>query len=173
MHNSQAKSPLRLGELRVLLIDDNTAMRGLVKSLLYSMGIKDIAEASEGGQAYDMLLDRKVDLIITGWKMNPIDGIEFVRMVRRDTGSPCPKVNIIMLSANTVREEVMVARDAGITEFLAKPMSAGKLYERVLSVLKYPREFVKVGKFVGPDRRRTYPGGYLGPDRRGDEFVID
>lgn len=161
------RKELRLAELRVLLIDDNADMRALVKSLIHAMGIKKVVECSDGGEALHELKIQTYDLIITDWMMQPIDGIEFVRMIRTAPDSPCPKANIIMLTGNTGLDQVMEARDAGITEFLAKPISAEKLYTRIISVLRSPRSFVAEKAFTGPDRRRRGSDNYDREDRRG------
>jgi hypothetical protein len=61
---------------------------------------------------------------------------------------------------------VIEARDAGVTEFLAKPVAAKSLYERILSVVLAPRPFIKTRDYFGPDRRRTTNTKYIGPERR-------
>lgn len=161
------RKELRLAELRVLLVDDNADMRALVKSLIHAMGIKKVVECADGGEALHELKIQSYDLIITDWMMQPIDGIEFVQMIRTAPDSPCPKANIIMLTGNTGLEQVMEARDAGITEFLAKPISAEKLYTRIISVLKSPRSFVSEKSYSGPDRRRRDSDNYDREERRG------
>lgn len=161
------RKELRLAELRVLLVDDNADMRALVKSLIHAMGIKKVVECSDGSEALHELKIQTYDLIITDWVMQPIDGIEFVKMIRTAPDSPCPKANIIMLTGKTGLDDVMEARDAGITEFLAKPISAEKLYTRIISVLKSPRFFVTEKAYTGPDRRRNRSGSYDREERRG------
>jgi hypothetical protein len=61
---------------------------------------------------------------------------------------------------------VTVARDAGVTEFLAKPISAKGLYQRILNVVASPRPFIKTKTYFGPDRRRNTNNAYIGPERR-------
>ena len=65
-----------------------------------------------------------------------------------------------------LRARVTVARDAGVTEFLAKPISAKALYERIFNVVANPRPFVKTKTYFGPDRRRNVNPNYAGPERR-------
>jgi two-component system chemotaxis response regulator CheY len=71
-----------------------------------------------------------------------------------------------MLTGHTERTRVMKARDAGITEFLAKPISAKGLYQRVFSVVAHPRPFIRTACYFGPERRRTANAKYVGPERR-------
>ena len=165
-----AKS-IELVQLRAMVIDDNRDMRSLVKSLLCALGIKDVVECGDGAEALQELKIRKADIILLDWEMEPIDGIEFLKLLRQAPDSPCPRANVIMLTANTTAEHVIEARNAGMTEFLAKPLSAEKLYTRVMSVLKYPRPFISEGDYIGPCRRRRFPGGYEGTERRGDSEV--
>jgi DNA-binding response OmpR family regulator len=75
-------------------------------------------------------------------------------------------VPIIMMTGHTERTRVTAARDAGITEFLAKPISAKGLYQRVYSVVAQPRPFIKTATYFGPERRRTSNAKYAGPERR-------
>ncbi|MGB0671119.1 MAG: response regulator, partial [Rhodospirillales bacterium] len=64
---------------------------------------------------------------------------------------------------------VTEARDAGIHEFLAKPISAQTLYRRIVSIIETPRDFIRAPGYVGPDRKRRDDSGYRGPERRQDE----
>jgi DNA-binding response OmpR family regulator len=74
-----------------------------------------------------------------------------------------------MLTGYTERTRVTAARDAGITEFLAKPVSAKGLYQRIFSVVAHPRPFIKTATYFGPERRRTNNTNYAGPERRRGE----
>lgn len=167
--NNPTTRSIELAQLRAMVVDDNRDMRVLVKSLLHALGIKDIVECGDGGQALEELKLRPADIIFLDWEMNPINGIEFLELLRRAPDSPCRRANVIMLTGHTTRDHVIEARNAGMTEFLAKPVSSEKLYTRVMSVLKYPRPFVEQGNYIGPCRRRRFPGGYEGPERREDD----
>lgn len=171
MEERWSSKSVHLAQLRAMVIDDNRDMRTLIKSLLYALGIKDVIECGDGGQALEELKVRQADIIFLDWAMDPINGIEFLQMLRRSPDSPCPRANVIMLTGHTTIEHVVEARNAGMTEFLAKPVSSEKLYTRVMSVLKYPRPFIEAPNYVGPCRRRKFPGGYEGPERRKSEVV--
>jgi two-component system chemotaxis response regulator CheY len=71
-----------------------------------------------------------------------------------------------MLTGHSEKKRVVGARDAGITEFLAKPISATTLYERILNLAANPRPFIKTKTYFGPDRRRGVNSSYVGPERR-------
>jgi DNA-binding response OmpR family regulator len=88
-----------------------------------------------------------------------------VRLVRTGKDSPNPFVPIIMLTGHTEMHRVIEARDAGVHEFLAKPISAKGLYSRVKSIIERPRPFIRAGLYFGPDRRRRQID-WKGPERR-------
>jgi DNA-binding response OmpR family regulator len=71
-----------------------------------------------------------------------------------------------MLTGHTEKARVTAARDAGITEFLAKPISAKALYQRIANVVANPRPFIKTKTYFGPDRRRNASSNYTGQERR-------
>ena len=156
--------------LKALIVEDNAHMRALLRALLNSVGIKDIAEALHGQGALDILRQRKPDLVLSDLAMKPMDGLEFTRYVRNDDHSPNPFVPIIMISGHTEKHRVEAARDAGVTEFLAKPITAHHLFSRISEIVERPRAFVRCDGYFGPDRRRRTLDNYAGPWRRSDDF---
>jgi two-component system, chemotaxis family, chemotaxis protein CheY len=94
------------------------------------------------------------------------DGLELVQMIRQPGANANPYIPIIMLTGHSEKHRVMRARDAGITEFLAKPISATALYERILNLIANPRPFIRTKTYFGPDRRRNVAASYIGPERR-------
>ena len=155
-----------LERLNFLVVDDNSHMRFLVRSVLYALGVRRIKEATDGADAYVRLGTCAADVVICDWQMSPIDGLEFVRLVRTGTDSPNPFIPVILLTAHTEAKRVVAARDAGITEFLVKPFSAHELYSRIRSVIEHPRPFIRAKSYFGPDRRRRQDPDYTGPERR-------
>jgi len=71
-----------------------------------------------------------------------------------------------MLTGHSEKKRVIAARDAGVTEFLAKPISAKALYQRILNIVANPRPFIRTKNYFGPDRRRNANPNYAGPERR-------
>jgi CheY-like chemotaxis protein len=155
--------------LRALIVEDNPHMRTLLKSLLHALGLKQVYEAAEGAAAFEALRERNPDFILTDLSMKPMDGIEFTRQVRGSKDSPNPYIPIIMVTGHTERPLIMTARDAGVTEILAKPITARSLMLRIAQVIDKPRAFVRCGDYFGPDRRRRTPEDYAGPWRRHDD----
>ena len=155
-----------LEQLQVMLVEDNLNMRALLRSLLHAFGIRGIRDAFNGEHAITEMSHYKPDILITDWVMEPVDGIALSRFIRADDRSPDVFMPIIMVTGHTQEWRVLQARDAGVTEFLAKPISATALYHRILSVIEKPRPFVRTTTFFGPCRRRQNWSEYIGPDRR-------
>ena len=103
--------------------------------------------------------------------MDPLDGLDFTRLGRTGKDSPNPFVPIIMLTGHTEMNRVMEAREPGVHEFLAKPISAKGLYTKVRSIIERPRPFIRTPQYFGPDRRRRQSTKYNGPERRKAETV--
>lgn len=162
-----------LNDMHVLVVDDNEQMRFLLRCLLRAGGITKIAEAETVADALDTMRLTPVDLIILDWKMAPIDGLAFARRLRWNHDSPNPYVPILMLTAHTEASRVAAARDAGVTGFIKKPISARLLYERITNALTDTRMFVRSPTFCGPDRRHGQMSDYAGPFRRHDDVQMN
>lgn len=140
--------------LNVLLIEDNAYMRRLVRDILLGFGINRVCEAVDGSEALSEMKTHAIDVVICDWMMEPLDGLDFVRLIRTSTDSPNQMVPIIMMTGHTERGRIIEARDAGVTEFLAKPVTPMGIYSRLRAVIESPRAFVRTSQFSGPDRRR-------------------
>lgn len=145
---------LDLSRLTVMVVDDNAHMRRIVKEILRSLGVTQISEAVDGADALKAMRVVSADIVIADLDMRPLDGLEFTRLVRTAADSPDPYVPIIMLTGHTEAYRVVQARDAGVNEFLAKPISVKGLYARIHSIIRRPRQYVRTKGFAGPDRRR-------------------
>lgn len=159
-----------LERVNFLIVDDNRYMRALIKTILKALGARNYREAMDGADAFKELRHFSPDIIICDWNMSPLDGLDFVRLVRTGQDSPNPYVNIIMLTGHTEMNRIVEARDAGINEYLAKPISATGLYLRIKSIIENPRPFIRLGNFFGPDRRRRISQQYKGKERRKSEL---
>jgi two-component system chemotaxis response regulator CheY len=151
--------PVNMDRLNVIIVDDNATMRALVKQILVAFGIKNILECADGSDALQELRHFPADIMICDWMMEPVDGLDLTRLVRTASDSPNPYLPVIMLTGHTERHRVEEARDAGVTEFLAKPISAQSVYSRLLTVINRPRPFLKTDRYAGPDRRRRAADG--------------
>jgi len=159
--------------VKALVVEDNHHMRVLLRSLLNTLGITQVYEAADGTEAFTLLRDRHPDLVLTDLTMEPIDGISLVREIRQSPHSPNPYIPIVMVTGHTERRRVETARDAGVTEFLAKPITAHNLIARLTEIVERPRPFVKSPTYFGPDRRRRAVENYTGPFRRSADRQSD
>ena len=91
--------------------------------------------------------------------MFPLDGVAFTRLVRTSPDSPNAYLPIIMMTGHSERARVYEARDAGVNEFVVKPITAKAVLDRINAVILRPRAFIKAEHYVGPCRRRREPGG--------------
>jgi two-component system, chemotaxis family, chemotaxis protein CheY len=153
--------------LRFLVVDDNSHMRRIIRALLHGFGVREAYEAEDGAAGLEAFSSFSPDIVITDWAMPIFDGIELTRMIRQPETSANPYVPIIMVTGHAERRKVAEARDAGVTEFLVKPISAKGLYQRIASVVMLPRPFIRTSTYFGPCRRRTANPNYSGAERRG------
>ena len=103
---------------------------------------------------------------MTDLAMQPLDGIDFVRLLRNSPDSPNPMVPVVMITGHSTMRRVSEARDVGVTEFLSKPVTARGVIERITRVVDHPRPFVRTQDYFGPDRRRRDDPNFPGPYRR-------
>lgn len=160
---------MNLSSIKLLLVDDNQHMRVLLTEIVRALGAKHVFEAVDGATAMDFLRANAVDVVITDLAMQPIDGIEFVRMLRNSPTSPAPLLPVIMITGHSTQTRVCEARDVGVTEFLAKPVTVRGVLERLLEVVDNPRPFIRSETYFGPDRRRKSETGFAGPWRRAND----
>lgn len=160
---------MRYDLLKILLVDDNHHMRLLLAEILKAVGVRHICEASDGAQGLQMIRNHPVDIIMTDLSMQPLDGIDFVRLLRNSPDSPDPLCPVIMITGHSTMQRVQEARNAGVNEFLAKPLTARGVVERINQVIDHPRPYVRSPDYFGPDRRRRADSNYHGPWRREGE----
>ena len=159
----------RLAKLCVMVADRDFRTASLVQRILFSFGFRNLDITTNGESALALLRARPYDIIITEWNMTPLDGVALIRAIRgaKDDKRIPRDIPIIMLTGRTDIESVSLARDAGVTEFLAKPFSAKTISNRIIQIIDNPRPFVESEDYVGPERRRrgVPPAGTA--DRRG------
>ena len=151
--------------LSVAIVDDNETMRGLVVEMLRSLGLNRFLTASDGAEAVLKIAPANPDLLIVDCYMQPLNGVEFTRLVRHGKTELEPAVPIIFMSGHGQADVVGAARDAGVSEFLVKPFATDILRARILTSLERPRPFIRARGYVGPDRRRRRLA-WGGPERR-------
>lgn len=160
-----------LSALSLMVVDDNRHMRALVRAMLRGFGIRNVLEAASAEQATICMHSGPLDIAIVDHLMPPQNGLEFVRWIRRSEASPYPMLPVIMMTGSSTRSTVAAARDAGVNEFVAKPVAAKALASRLWSVIARPRHFVQCADYFGPCRRRHTSGDGAGAKRRTDDQV--
>ena len=161
-------SGYRFDRVKVLVVDDNVHMRKLVTTILQAFGVHTIFEAANGDDAWSLLRENNPDVVVLDWVMEGMSGLELIGMIRTNPTVPNPFVPVIMLTGHTSLDHVRQARDAGVNEFIAKPVSAKTMMSRLVAVIEHPRPYVRTGGFFGPCRRRRGGDEYRGPERRND-----
>ena len=155
-----------LKPISFLVADDRAYMRRVIKGILETLGCKRIDEAHHGGEALSIMKSWPPDIVITEWLYGPMSGLELLKAVRADK-SNLKFTPMIMITSETRRERVILARNSGVTEYVAKPFNAKSLILRIREVIERPRPFVDVGGYFGPDRRRRAEVMGEGVERRG------
>ncbi|NKB42889.1 MAG: response regulator [Alphaproteobacteria bacterium] len=155
-----------LANLQFLVVDDHAQIRSLVRTILFALGGRNILDAADGEEGLKVAAESAPDIVITDWAMEPMSGVEMVKIMRQSSNDILKYMPIIMLTAFSERGRIVSARDAGINEYLLKPVSPRSLYSRVRAIIEQPRRFVRTKSYFGPDRRRGEET-FNGPDKRG------
>jgi CheY-like chemotaxis protein len=154
----QKTSDLRLNRINVLVVDDDRHMCGLLKTMLHSIGIRQVKLAIDAAEAFHELRFFMADVIITDLNMSPLDGIEFTRMIRHSPDVANRDTRIIMLTGHPEMRWVFEARRAGVNDFLAKPISIERLHTRLRRVLAGNLFDVRAGAEAPDEPGASDPG---------------
>ena len=117
----------------VLIVDDYATMLRIIRNLLKQIGFLNVDEATDGGQAFQMMKIKDYGLVISDWNMEPVTGIQFLREVRKDPDLKATP--FIMVTAESKTENVVEARKAGVSNYIVKPFSSDVLKQKIASVL--------------------------------------
>jgi len=119
--------------MRVLIVEDYKTMLRILRNLLNQLGFKNIEEASDGSEALHKLKIAPFDLIIADWNMEPMTGFQLLKEVRAD--EKLKKTPFIMVTAESKTENVVAAKQAGVSNYIVKPFSTETLKAKMTSVL--------------------------------------
>ncbi len=142
-----------LKSYRILLVDSDIELSNVLKAMLVEMGFIDVRSCRSGKEAINLLSNSSFDFLITEWNIQHIEGLELLKYLRRDPSSPNPTLPVIMLTGRAELDDVFLARNYGINEYVVKPFTARSIYSRLERIIEHPRGFVVSKNFVGPDRR--------------------
>ena len=141
-------------ELTVLVVENNRHVMRLMREMLRAFGTNDILESADALEAYSLMLDRRIDVVILDFFLGRLDGGDFARMVRWDPSCINRTTPILLVTGLPEHYRIAKARDAGINTILAKPVAPRDLYMRISDMVENPRPFVISDEYVGPCRRR-------------------
>ena len=117
--------------MNVLIVDDYKTMLRIIKNLLKQLGFNNVDEATDGSMAYEKINNKQYGMIISDWNMEPMTGLELLKKVRGD-GNDVP---FIMVTAESKTENVIAAKQAGVSNYIVKPFNAETLKGKISSVL--------------------------------------
>jgi CheY-like chemotaxis protein len=155
-----------LKRLKILIVDPNAYMRGVIADSLRRLHVVNIAAAANAVEAFNVGRPFKPDIAFVDWEAGRMSGLEFTREIRRNTSGLARETPIILMASLIGHEQLMNARNAGVNEVLLKPISAQGVLSRIEEVVLRPRRFIDSRNYVGPCRRRKEDPAYLGPWRR-------
>ncbi len=119
--------------MKVLIVDDYKTMLRILRNLLRQLNFTNIEEAADGAEALGKLKQDTFGLVISDWNMEPMTGIQLLREVRGDDN--LKHLPFIMITAESKSENVIAAKEAGVSNYIVKPFNAETLKTKIVSVL--------------------------------------
>jgi len=123
-------------DMKILVVDDLSTMRSIIKNLLLDLGFDNTQEARDGTSALTMLRNGNFDFLVTDWNMPGMSGIDLLKAVRAD--ARLASLPVLMVTAESKREQIIEAAQAGVNGYIVKPFTAvtlkakiEKIFERV------------------------------------------
>jgi two-component system chemotaxis response regulator CheY len=120
--------------MNVLIVDDYNTMLRIIKNLLKQLGFDNVDEATDGTMALEKIKQKKYGLVISDWNMEPMSGLELLKQVRGSSES-FAGVPFIMVTAESKTENVIMAKQAGVNNYIVKPFNAETLKTKISAVL--------------------------------------
>lgn len=120
--------------MKILVVDDFSTMRRIVKNLLGDLGFKNIDEADDGNTALPKLQSGNFDFLVTDWNMPGMTGIDLLKAVRADPN--LASLPVLMVTAESKREQIIEAAQAGVNGYVVKPFTAGTLEEKISKIFE-------------------------------------
>ncbi len=116
-------------DMNILVVDDFSTMRRIIKNLLHDLGYAKVTEADDGNTALPLLKGGNFDFLISDWNMPGMSGLELLKQVRAD--AKLAKLPVLMLTAEAKREQIVEAAQAGVSGYVIKPFTAQTLKEKI------------------------------------------
>ncbi len=119
--------------MAILVVDDYSTMRRIIRNLLKQLGFENVDEAADGSEALKKMQEKSFQLIISDWNMEPMTGLDLLRAVRADAKNGM--LPFIMVTAESKPENVIVAKQAGVSNYIVKPFNAETLKAKLTAVI--------------------------------------
>jgi len=116
-------------DMKILIVDDFSTMRRIIKNLLRDLGFTNTSEADDGLTALPMLKGGKFDFLVTDWNMPGMQGIDLLKAVRAD--SELASMPVLMVTAESKKDQIVEAAQAGVNGYVVKPFTAATLKEKI------------------------------------------
>ena len=120
--------------MKILVVDDFSTMRRIIKNLLKDLGFANIQEADDGNTALPMLQQGDFDFVITDWNMPGMQGIDLLRAIRADAN--LKHIPVLMVTAEAKKEQIVAAAQAGVNGYVIKPFTAATLKEKLVKIFE-------------------------------------
>ena len=120
--------------MKILIVDDFSTMRRIIKNLLRDLGFNNTFEADDGSTALPMLKGGDFDFVVTDWNMPQMKGIDLLKAIRADES--LKHLPVLMVTAEAKREQIIAAAQAGVNGYVVKPFTAGTLKEKLEKVFE-------------------------------------
>lgn len=120
--------------MKILIVDDFSTMRGIIKNLLRDLGFTNTQEADDGSTALPLLHSGDFDLLITDWNMPGMQGIDLLKSVRAD--ARLKALPVLMVTAESKRDQIVEAAQAGVNGYVIKPFTAATLEEQINKIFE-------------------------------------
>lgn len=117
--------------MKILVVDDFSTMRRIIKNLLRDLGFNNTSEADDGLTALPMLKTGKFDLLVTDWNMPGMQGIDLLKAVRAEEDEQLKNIPVLMVTAEQKKEQIIEAAQAGVNGYIVKPFTALILKEKL------------------------------------------
>lgn len=118
----------------ILIVDDYKTMLRIVRGLLNQLGFTNIDEATDGTMAWDMVQKKPYGLIVSDWNMEPMSGFEFLKLVRTNANPAIKSLPFIMVTAESKTENIIAAKQAGVSNYIVKPFNGVTLKQKLEAV---------------------------------------
>jgi two-component system chemotaxis response regulator CheY len=120
--------------MKILVVDDFSTMRRIIKNLLKDLGFTNIQEADDGSTALPMLQQGDFDFVVTDWNMPGMQGIDLLRAIRADAN--LKHIPVLMVTAEAKKEQIVAAAQAGVNGYVIKPFTAATLKEKLAKIFE-------------------------------------